>query len=120
MMMSKCDLDILRKCWTHGGIHVDPLISGNQYRKIAAYFIKYSARTEETEGKLIGKRWYPSKNLVKPQVTKKVIRSNKFREDIPEKDGYYIEKDSVISGISDFTGFQYFSYTYIKTKGAGG
>lgn len=116
-VISKIDTEIIRKCWPHGGIHIDPLNSGGQYRKIAAYFIKYAARTEETEGELIGKRWYPSRGLRRPKVIKRVISAKKFREQVKKVDGYYLEKDTVVSGISEFTGYGYFSYTLLKQEG---
>lgn len=116
-VVSKIDTDIIRKCWPHGGIHIDPLNSGGQYRKIAAYFIKYAARTEETEGKLIGKRWYPSRGLRRPKVIKRVISAKKFREQVKKVDGYYLEKDTLVRGISEFTGYEYFSYTLLKQGG---
>lgn len=120
MVMSKCDTEIIRKCWPHGGIHIDPLISNGQYSKIAEYFIKYAAKTEQTEGELVGKRWYASRNLIKPKVTKKVILANEFRKDARGKDGYIVDKDSVRSGFSEVTGFEYFTYTMIKTDKEGG
>ncbi|MBE5886734.1 MAG: hypothetical protein E7284_10070 [Lachnospiraceae bacterium] len=116
MMMSKCDLDIIRRCWPHGGIHVDPLNTNGQYRKIAEYFVKYSSRTEETEGRLIGKRWYGSRNLSRPQVTKRIISANSFRKQIRVKKGYILDKDSIVNGISEITGYEYFSYTLIKAE----
>ncbi len=122
ILISRQDMDvlgILERCWPHGGIHVDPWRTGPNFAKAAAYFIKYSARTEETEGKLIGKRWNPSRNLKKPRIRKWIIRSNRFREVVREKKGYYLEKDSVQSGISEYTGFRYFSYTLIRAGGGG-
>lgn len=112
-------LDVLLRCWPYGNIHIDPLNTAPQFAKIASYFIKYAAKTEETEGKLIGKRWYASRNLTKPKVTKRIIRSNRFRETVMKKEGYILEKDSVRSGISEFTGFQYFSYTLLRWEGSG-
>lgn len=116
-VISRIDTEIIRRCWPHGGIHIDPLNSGGQYRKIAAYFIKYAERTEETEGKLIGKRWYPSRGLRRPKVIKRAISAKKFREKAKKVDGYYLEKDTVVSGISEFTGYAYFSYTLLKQEG---
>ncbi len=116
MVMNKCDPDILARCWTYGGIHIDLLNTNGQYRKIASYFVKYSERTEKTEGRLIGKRWNPSQGLRRPKVIKKVITSNKFRKNPREKAGYYLDKDSVVTGISEYTGFEYFSYTLIRGK----
>lgn len=120
MLMNRCDTELLRKCWPHGGIHVDPLISGGQYANIADYFIKYSIRTEETEGMLIGKRWYASRNLKKPEITRQVISSNTFRKEAKTKKGYHIVPESVRSGFSEITGYEYFTYTLIKTDKNGG
>ncbi len=118
-MLTKIDPGLLQKCWPHGGIHIDPLNSGGQYRRIAAYFIKYALRTEETEGELVGKRWYPSRNLVRPKAEKKVIPAKKFREEAKTRKGYTLEKESVKSGISEFTGYAYLSYTLIKDQEGG-
>lgn len=120
MLLSRDAIDVLtvlRKCWPHGGIHVDPWWTGPNFAKVAAYFVKYAAKTEKTEGKLIGKRWYASRNLVKPIVKKQVIKSNRFREEVRGKPGYIVDEDTIVSGVSEFTGFRYFSYTLIKSGG---
>ena len=117
LLVNQNSADLIRKCWGYGGIHIDPLISEGQYRKIAEYFIKYAAKTEETEGKLIGKRWYASRNLVPPKVKKKVITSNSFRTKVKELKGYYLDADTERYGISETTGYEYFSYTLIKERG---
>ena len=119
MVMTKCDTEILRKCWPHGGIHIDPLNSNGQYSRIAAYFMKYAGRSEKTLGKLVGKRWYSSTNLVKPKVIKKVIAASRFRREARPRKGYYVDKDSIRSGISEQTGYEFFSYTLIKTDKEG-
>lgn len=121
MVMSKCDTDLLRKVWSHGGIHIDPLNSNGQYAKIAEYFIKYSLRTEETEGEHLGKRWYASRSCEKPIIRRRVISANAFRKEIKKahqkliaSGRAYLEKETLRSGISEVTGFEYFSYTLIK------
>lgn len=119
MMLSECRdaLKVLRQCWPYGGIHVDPLNSNGQYRRIAEYFIKYADRTEETEGRLVGKRWYPSRNLIRPEVHRRVLPARKFRQNIKRLPGYVLEKDSVQHGISEYSGHEYFSYTLIRIDG---
>lgn len=119
MMMNKCDTDLLRKCWTYGGIHIDPLYTDGQYAKIAEYFVKYAVKTEDTEGMLVGKRWYASRNLIKPRIDKKVISANKFKKEIKEVKGYLVDKESIQSGISEVTGYEYYTYTLIKTDKRG-
>ncbi len=118
MVISEIPLKLLRECWPHGGIHVDPLYSGGQYAKIAAYFIKYAAKTEETEGKLVGKRWYGSRNLEKPVVTKRIVFSGSFRKDPPQKKGWILDKESEVHGITE-SGYEFCSYSYIKTADPG-
>ena len=120
MMMNKCEVDWIRQSWKMGGVHIDLLYSHGQYGQIASYFMKYALRTEETEGKLIGKRFYASRNLIPPPVHKKVINANKFREKITVKNGYYLEKDSVVKYINELTGYEYFCYTLHKVKKRGG
>lgn len=114
MVINKAAVEILSKNWTYGYIHVDILNSEGQYARIAEYFIKYANKTEVTEGKLIGKRWYGSRNLKKPRISKKIIQAKDFLREAKALKGYYIDKDSIVSGISELTGFEYFSYTLIK------
>ncbi len=118
MMINKIDTDVLLNWWQYGGIHFDVLNSEGQYRKIAAYFIKYAQRTEETEGRLIGKRWYGSQNLDKPKVRKKIIQSYKFKNKVKEIRGFYLDKETLREGVTD-EGFDYFEYTLIALQERG-
>lgn len=113
MVLSQIPLSLISECWDHGGIHADPLYSGGQYGRIAAYFIKYAGKTEETEGKLIGKRWYGSRNLDKPIVKKRIVMSGSFRKEPPQKDGWALDKESVTRGVTS-AGYEYMSYSYIR------
>lgn len=114
MVMNRCDIELIRKCWPYGGIHIDPLNSNGQYKKIASYFMKYADRTAATEGKLIGKRYYPSRSLKKPVIKKRKIRAQRYREVIKVPEGYVLDKETVISGISELTGYAYFEYSLIR------
>lgn len=114
IMLNDCNREnisvIIKNCWIKGRGHVNILDTDGQYGKIAEYFVKYSIKTEETEGELIGKRYYPSRTLEKPVVKKRIIRRvNTFREKIKDIKGYYLEKDSVLSGITG-EGYHFFSY----------
>ena len=114
MVCNRADLDLISKNWSYGFIHVDVLSSNGQYAKIAEYFIKYANKTEQTEGTLIGKRWYGSRNLLKPKISKRIIKNKKFKEDPKDKKGFYVDKNSISYGISELTGYEYFTYTLIK------
>lgn len=114
MMISDADLLILARCWPWGGVDAKPLHTDGQYAKIAAYFLKYSLKTEQTEGIKLGRRWNPSKNLKKPKVIKTVVNARTFRDEVKERKGFYIDKESVESGIHEMTGQPFLHYTYIS------
>lgn len=100
LVLNKCDIDIIQKCWPHGRIHVNPLDASGNYAKLAAYLIKYSGKMLGAEDKLQSKRWNASRNLAHPIPVKKVITERAwFRSEakVPKKYSgkYYIDKDSV-------------------------
>ena len=116
MMISSANLLILARCWGHGPVDIKPLHSDGQYAAIASYFIKYSMKTEETEGRKLGRRWTGSHNLQKPRIRREVVQASTFREKIPEKPGYYIDHDRTESGENELTGLRYLRYTYIRER----
>ena len=111
------ELSQIKSCWEYGSVQGEILYSGGQYRKIAEYFIKYAAKTEQTEGALIGKRWYSSQNLAKPKIKKKIISAREFRKEAHVPRGYSLEKDSEYYGISEYTGYEFYTYTLVKNRG---
>lgn len=116
MMLSNCDnvTDVLRRCWKKGGIHIDPLTSDGQYEGISNYFVKYADKTIETEGRLVGKRYYCSRNLIRPEPIKHIVKNvDTYYENIKPVKGYYVEKPSIISGVTQ-AGFGYFAYMLHK------
>lgn len=113
-LIPEIELSVIRELWPYGGIHVDPLHTDGQYRKIAAYFVKYWKRTIETEGGLMGKRWYSSRNLKRPVIIKRVISAGWFRHEAKVRKGYYLDAESVRSGVCEYNGYEYFSYTLIQ------
>lgn len=119
MLVNQCPVEWIRESWKVGGIHINPLYSQGQYAQIASYFIKYSKKTEETEGKLVGKRWYGSRTLIKPRITKRIIKANRYSEKIKHKKGFFLDKSSVESGVNIF-GYSFFAYTLIKIPKEGG
>lgn len=100
-------------------IHLEYLY-GDNYGRLAAYFIKQSKTTWETIGKKIGKRWNSSRNLKKPVVTKKIIGHKAFRKEPKAPKGYYIDTEYTRSGIgdADYGGYEYLSYILIKSGDA--
>lgn len=116
LVINRLDVEIIRKAWTKGRVHIYPLDDSGQYAQLASYLIKYTSATLNTENALQGKRWDSSRNLKKPVIIRKVIHRNTFRSEPKERKGYYIDKNSIKNYISNETGYQYMSYTLVKIR----
>lgn len=110
------DIKAVARAWTHGGTTFKPMYEDGNYRKLAGYFIKYSEKTRHTAGELQGKLWNASKNLITPPERRKVTRCrDSFSPDnIKVPKGYYLDKDSVRTGIHEITGYTYMKYTFVR------
>lgn len=113
MICSKEDMELFTSLWQYGGIHIDPLVSGGQYAKIASYFLKYAEKTEGTLGIKLGKKYQSSRNLFHPLVEKKIISAGTFRKTPKDLKDYLLEKDSFAQGINA-EGYEYCFASYIK------
>ena len=118
MIVNQIDYNILSEWWyDFGAVHFQALDHSGQYRRIAAYFIKYALRTEQTEGRLIGKRWYSSLNLKKPIIRKRVVKTaNEFKTTVKVPAGWFLDKETLAEGVSEITGFIFFEYTLVKNE----
>ena len=117
MVIKGVSLEEIKSAWPFGSINAEPLYTKGQYRKLASYFVKYALKTEQTElslGEKVGKRWYASQNLTKPKIKREIIFAHKFREEPKIPRGYYLDKESEQSGVSEYTGYEYYTYTLIK------
>lgn len=115
VVLNKIDTDVLQKCWPYGRVQIYPLDNSGQYSELASYFIKYTDKYCHTDKATQTKRWNCSRNLVRPVTKKRVISGHKaFRTEPKDRKGYYLDKDSVYAGVSEFTGYAYFTYTLIK------
>ncbi len=117
LVINNIDINILRKIWDKGRIHCYPLDDTGQYSELASYLIKYTEKVMGTDEEIQGRRWNCSRNLIHPETKKKIISHRECYKDKPmERKGYYVDKNSIRSGIHDETGYPYFTYTLIKTE----
>lgn len=126
LVINQIDTKILQKCWYkayegHNRIKVFPLDDTGNYAKLAHYFVKYTDKVIKTERALQGKRWNASKNLVRPEPEYEVISDREYfrrEEKVPEEfsNEYYIDKDSVESGIhnAEYSGYGFFRFILVK------
>lgn len=114
MVLNAIELARLKKCWNKGWIDIKPMDDSGQYRKLAAYFVKYSEKTMRTCEGFSGRRYNSSKNLKIPLPKKTTVKAkNAYNHTIEIPKGWYLDKESVAEAWHEVTGFMYFTYTLI-------
>ena len=113
MVINDIDIRKIKTLWNYGFVKAVPLDSSGQYRKLAAYFIKYFQKTRGTSEQTQKKAYNCSRNLLRPTPKKKVMRGKDFRKEIKVPNGWYLDKESVIEGINA-DGYSYLIYTLIE------
>ena len=117
LVVNAIDPKVINKLWKYGRVKINLLDETGQYKKLASYLIKYTDKVIGTEREIYGKRWNSSKNLEKPRIKKRIVSSKRgYNAEAREIKGYYIDKETVKSGISVFSGFPYYEYTLVKIK----
>lgn len=111
---------LLQKLWKFGRPHNTLLDDTGEYGILAAYLVKETQKTFKEESNPNKLRYTCSRNLVNPEeppIKKvEVIKADGWI-DIPRPiKGYYIDKESLISGVSDKTGYPFQYYTMKKIK----
>ena len=115
MIINDIDMRKIEKLWKYGYVSSKPLDETGQYRKIAEYFIKYYQKTRKTTEKIQSKAYNCSRNLKRPEPKKHVMSGMRISKKIEIPKGWYLEKESVIEGITA-DGYQFFSYTLIECR----
>ena len=99
------DLDrILAQKWKHGGIYIRLTYSQGGYQKLAEYIAKQ-------EGKEY--RFSRSRNLIKRDPVKKIMKRGSFNKPPKARKGYTIVQDSIIEMINPL-GFPSRQYNMIR------
>lgn len=107
---------IVSDAWKKGHVNFRLLYEEGGYKKLADYIAK---ELEEWEPEDM-KRFHPSRNLIRKEPEEKEIRRRNLvdKQGNPiypkAKKGYYIDPDSVKTGINKVTGFAYRHYTLVK------
>lgn len=113
MVLNDVDLKELGEVWDGGIVNVQPLNSEGQYARIAAYFVKYSDKTEDTEGKKLGKKYCASRNLKKPRIKIRRIARTGFREPKQRK-GWHLDMNLTAEGTSEYDGTMWQRVVYVR------
>lgn len=110
MILNEVTLMRLIRVWGHEVIDIKPLNTDGQYRDIASYFVKYSDKTSKTTGVKLGRCYNSSHNLKQPKITRERVFSKVPAEPPAPPRGFFIEKQSVRTGINLYNGLPFLEY----------
>lgn len=110
------DLLAIVNKWDHGRPKVTLLDETGQYAALAHYLIKETRKTFRDKETVQKKRWSCSKNWPEPQITKKVIKRERWAREPRPRKGYVLEKDKTVEGFTD-DGYPYQFYSMVKIHG---
>ncbi len=118
---------LIQDAWRFGRANFEHLHNAGGYADLAAYLVKppsveaqkhIDALPEEERKDVI--KYSPSRNLVRPEPERKEYSHTTMRrimEDGPvPTPGYYIDYDSLVTGVNLFTGMSYMHYTELKLE----
>lgn len=116
---------LIQETWTAGRVNFEHLRASSTYDKLAAYIVKPPSVEAQRHINLMPKaeqkeliKYSASRNLIRPEPVRKEYSHNTMRRLIEEgpnpSPGYFIDHDSIVSGVNAFTGMSYLHFTEIK------
>lgn len=110
------DIDDLTKIWGLGEVDIK-IYKGRPIdaSRVADYFIKKQMSGYYTDNHIFRHRYNPSRNLKEPKISKKIITARTWANKIKIPKGYYLDKDSIMTG-QTIWGYPYIFYRLIKLQ----
>nr|DAU88525.1 MAG TPA: protein of unknown function DUF1424 [Caudoviricetes sp.] len=115
LIIPSIDIRLLTDKWKFGQLRPTFLYESGGYSELARYLIKETSKTFREDKNPNKKRWYGSRNLKKPKITKKIVKANTFATAPKERKGYILETDSYFSDYNS-DGYPYVFYRYRKIE----
>lgn len=115
-------LKLVKQKWKPGNVNCQPMYEQGNFKALAEYMtkkpdkeIKGQLSLFETEEQKAFKKFSSSRNLKRPVPKKKKFLRRTVRKILAEgpqpRKGYYIDRESVVMGVNQFTGYSYIRYT---------
>lgn len=119
---------LIQKLWRHGRVNFQSIHETGGYKELAEYIVKQPDEETERQLSLFGTeerkefiKYSSSRNLIRPKPERREYRRWTVKRLIEEgpkpSPGYYIDKESVRSGINRYTGLSYLHYTEYRING---
>lgn len=114
---------LVKEKWTTHKVNYQTLYEEGGYADLAKYIVKQYETDTQLSMFDVGEQkkltsYSCSRNLKRPEPEKKVYKRRTLRKLIVEgpqpTSGYYIDKNSIVSGVNPFTGMSYLRYSEIR------
>ncbi len=103
---------ILTECWQYGYVDIKLLRRFREFAKVAAYLTK----TPKTDNRLREANYSSSRNMPVPEPKKKTYRHWRTWKEPRVKEGWYLDKESLVEGINPVTGYPFRHYTLLRMR----
>lgn len=108
---------MIREQWKENGVvHMVPLYSEGNYTDLAEYMVKETSRTFRKPDGGNMQRWSASRNMDKPVVRYRIVKAKRWSPQPKAKKGFYIDTNSIVNGVNQWTGREYQSYTMVRLE----
>lgn len=113
---------LIRECWCSHIVNYTTLYETGGYEELAGYIVKEPEEPQQEQLSLFDEeerkhlvKYSSSRNLVRPEPERKVYFRRTMEKIIKEgpepTPGFWIDRDSVYTGINPYTGMSYLHYT---------
>ncbi len=113
VLVNYIELQKIQGLWEHGMVRPTVVYSDN-LQKLAEYFVKETKKTFEEEGAPYRQRYVSSRNLKRPEAKKEDVEAEDWLVEPRVPQGYYLDRDSLVNGISGESGYPYQYYVLIR------
>lgn len=103
--------ELIRKLWVKGRPYFSPLDDSRDYKLLAEYLIKETAKRIEN-GETVEKLSYMvTRNMIRPVERTEKINARSWKKEPSVPKGWVLVAESLVNGINKFTGLPYQHYT---------
>lgn len=102
---------MIRELWEWGRVYFTPLDDTGDYRRLADYIVKETAKRIENEETVEKLSYMASRNLIRPKVQREKVRAMAWKKQPSIPKGWYLVPGTLVNGINKFTGLPYQHYT---------
>lgn len=113
ILVNYMDVKKIQSLWEHGAVRPTVVYSDNLQR-LAEYFVKETRKTFGDADAPYRQRYVPSRNLVQPETKREDIGAESWLMEPRVPQGYYLDRDSLVNGISEDSGYPYQRYVLIR------